>query len=338
MCKIVVIPKITKQTQKNAWSFAHAITKPMAKHDKDGFGFAALGPSGIFGARYLSPKDAWRADPSAIDAIFEPYGPLLEPIAKANAFGAPDDAITCLILHARTATNAVNLTNTHPFVNADGTTALIHNGVITNSHAYQRTSTCDSEAILTRYLDAGTPYALKNLNDALSPLQGYFACAAITQTDTGYALDVFKDNRASLYAVHVPKLSGIVFATDAAHVQAACKTLGWACGQVTVVADNVAMRHDATTGTLTDMVKLNALTQPSWQSQWDKSLGASKTAALHPVEPLASDDAPSYRDDDRRYDALYTDAYTDFKDLPDDDIDPLEVDALINRRLKVGMR
>ena len=111
-------------------------------------------------------------------------------------------------VHGRYATCEVNIKNTHPFYRNG--TALMHNGVISNHHDFDKPlSTCDSEALLTRYIDAGAKRHPKHLTEALKPIRGYFA--AIVFNDDG-TIDVWRDDRATLYMAHVKNV-GVVICT-----------------------------------------------------------------------------------------------------------------------------
>lgn len=113
-------------------------------------------------------------------------------------------------IHGRWATCDVNIQNTHPFYRNG--TALMHNGVISNHHEFDKPlSTCDSEALLTRYIDANAKTHPKHLSEALKPIRGYFA--AIVFNDDG-TIDVWRDDRAALFMAHV-KGVGVVIATTA---------------------------------------------------------------------------------------------------------------------------
>jgi hypothetical protein len=88
----------------------------------------------------------------------------------------------------------------------------MHNGVISNHHEFDKPlSTCDSEALLTRYIDAGAKRHPKFLTDALKPIRGYFAAIVFNNEGT---IDIWRDDRATLFMAHV-KGVGVVIATTA---------------------------------------------------------------------------------------------------------------------------
>lgn len=258
MCKIAVIPKITKKTVTNAWKFAIEITPYLTKHDNDGFGYMALGNQGIFGERWLHPNQAWRLRDQLSPQdrkILNQYQDALSGKSGYNSFGKSTQNITCLALHARMATCGKGLINTHPFVSNNGETVLIHNGVVQADITKYRNSTCDSETILTLYNELNITEKLNNINSLADRLQGYFACAVITRDGNNWYLDIFKDSTARLSAIWVTELDSLVFCTDLDIVKTVCRKLKWHVGTEFEVSDNVIMRHDALNGNIIECVE-----------------------------------------------------------------------------------
>jgi predicted glutamine amidotransferase len=217
----------------------------------------ALGQDGLFGERWLDTDEAFTESlPSVVDqSILSEYQGVLAPETYSNSFGKPSILASCIALHARMATSDYGLNNTHPFVFDD--TALIHNGVIRNpDQSKMLMSTCDSEVILTDYINEEVALDLSNIQNVVDQLDGYYACAVISKDNTGrWILDVFKDSRANLSAVYVPKLKTVVFATDPQHVIEACNELNWTVGRVFKFTDNTLVRHDAITGEVLNSVE-----------------------------------------------------------------------------------
>lgn len=259
MCKIAIIPKVTKSTQKNAWAFSHAITPLLTKNDRDGLGYMALGASGLFGERWLNTSKAFksRVQLSKQDmAIASRYGTSVVPAENYTSFGTLTNEITCIALHARMATTEKGLHNVHPFVNNDA--ALIHNGVINNPDVKKMlTSTCDSEVILTNYVDENVVNNIDAIDKVADNLSGYYACAVISKDTQGnWLLDVFKDDAANLFGVYVDQLKTIVFCTDADMIVRACKLLKWTWGTIFKIDEYHLMRHNARTGKLLTVYKM----------------------------------------------------------------------------------
>jgi glucosamine 6-phosphate synthetase-like amidotransferase/phosphosugar isomerase protein len=121
------------------------------------------------------------------------------------------DDLTAITLHTRLATSGKGLLNCHPFIEND--TSVIHNGVISNAFDHRiEQSTCDSESILTQYVDnkVGDDYEL--FTKASSQLDGYYACGIFSRDrDGGRILDVVKSSSAQLVASYVDELQCVVF-------------------------------------------------------------------------------------------------------------------------------
>lgn len=293
MCKLLIIPKVTKRTQTSARKFAEAITPYLSQYDQDGVGYMALGEHGLFGERWLNPEDAFEArGASKLDsAILGRYGAVLEASPTYNSFGEVSDTFTCFALHTRMATSEYGLHNTHPFVSDD--TALIHNGVIQNPAKHKmQMSTCDSEVILTDYTSHNVANRIDNIELVSQGLEGYFACAVISKdTENRWILDVFKDDRANLSAVYVPKLKTVVFVTDPQHVIDACADLNWTVGSVFKFTDNTLVRHDAVSGKVIEYV---SFTRPELiKTGYKERISSIDISAIREaLDAQNSDDAP----------------------------------------------
>lgn len=257
MCKIAIIPHIKPGLERKALKLAQAMTPGMTKIDRDGFGYMALGDSGIFGERWLDVKQAWRKKPKgdpALESALELYGDSLEIPESYNSFGNPTARIHCLALHGRLSTNSVSIQNTHPFVSDCETHGIIHNGVISNYHEFRSDmrSTCDSEAILIQVKKTALADSVESIQAVASQLQGYFAVASIARNSSGqWVLDIFRDSSAQLSAVFVRELGCFVFCTDEKIVRDACRKIGFHALQAFKVKPCTLMRHDPMTGEMT---------------------------------------------------------------------------------------
>jgi predicted glutamine amidotransferase len=203
MCKLFSIVEI--ENQKKAEKFAHLAIPSVTKTDNHGLGIMRLGENGVHVQRWLEPPTVMRRKQSK---ALRKYDKAL--LHQQNEAGIPSRNLYALAIHGRFATCARNLENVHPFVK-DGT-ALMHNGVITNAHEFERSvSTCDSEAILSQYNKHGVKADNNKLTEALDGMSGYQA--AMVFNDNGI-IDVWRDASATLFIAHVRGV-GVVIATTA---------------------------------------------------------------------------------------------------------------------------
>jgi len=271
MCKILAIAGIKSSNVTKAWKFVAAVTPYLSANDKDGVGYAAQTRNGLFGERWISPKDAFkyrkpflREDQNLLDT----FRGSLTGTSRYNSFGTPvenKDEMHAIILHARMATCGVSLDNTHPFVRDN--TALIHNGVIRNTPSLTNiTSTCDSECILNEYITQDVPNNPEAIDLVTDPLVGYYACAVLTTDDKGKQyLDLFRDDQmATLYAIYVKELQTVVFCTKPEIIRAALKDLKWKSGSTLRVEPGRMLRVDAVTGEFLSMWEFTHHSS-SWQ-------------------------------------------------------------------------
>lgn len=214
MCKLLSVIDI--RSHKAALNFVNACIPHMVERDQDGLGVMRLGERGLSIQRWLDPTNAPRR--KGLPGGLARYEQLIP--ESYNEEGTIPQCPSAWGAHARYATCEVALQNVHPFVR-DGV-ALMHNGVISNSEEFENTlSSCDSEALLTRYIEAKVPESLSNLNEALRPITGQYAC--IVFNEKGY-VDIFKDAATSLFIASVHNV-GTVFCTSDAIIREACKKL-----------------------------------------------------------------------------------------------------------------
>lgn len=138
------------------------VWQQMAISEKDGYGAAWFSPDGQIGYHKRRYPTLRSGDPL----------PFVRPTKSPEDFGVSVDIPSdggFLIIHARTATNPINLANTHPFIDVleDGRrVALIHNGVV-KSDKYSNIlqgCTCDSELLLRAYVDGGMDHVEKYID------------------------------------------------------------------------------------------------------------------------------------------------------------------------------
>jgi hypothetical protein len=219
MCKVLAMAGINTENAERALRFAFHALDPMVQNDRDGVGYAQIGPSGLAGERWVKPKDAFRVrrEYSPADApLIAALGDAIDANPVYNIFGAPVGMLSAnaFIMHSRMKTHGdVSIVNTHPFVNNH--TALIHNGVISNQSALKNyTSTCDSECIVNEYVERKVDRHPERIQDVVDKLVGYYACAVLGTDDKGVQyLDIFKSTGASLFCAQLRDLGVTVFAT-----------------------------------------------------------------------------------------------------------------------------
>jgi hypothetical protein len=300
----------------------------MSAQDNDGLGYIAADGDSISGERWLKNADAFRdrklytPDQNKLVQIFQHA--ISHTFVKYNKFGEGSmDSATSILLHTRMATCSKSMENTHPFVKGD--TALIHNGVISNSdevmRKYKRISTCDSEAILQEYLNKGVNLDPNNVQKMADELDGWYAVGIVSKDATGRQIvDVFKCGDSSLYVAFVPALETFVFCTQIGILKSTARKCGLAVTAYDTVEHGVLMRFDAVTGeriSLTDFVpepkpKVTSITAASgmFKRRYDDRLAKD-------IKIAAGDDFVNPYDDDldKRYmkDEEEYEEYQDFR-------------------------
>jgi hypothetical protein len=228
----------------------------MTKNDSDGLGYVALDDNGIFGERWLNVDTAFKSRrrytknqenlnkffKSAVSGAFENY----------TSFGKVNLSKSKTILfHTRYATNAKNMTNTHPFVIDD--TALIHNGVILNDkdimEFHENISTCDSEAILQEYIANEVSKNADDIQMVADMLDGWYACGVLTKDKDGnHIVDIFKCQNSSLYVGFVPELECFVFCTEIGILEQTAKDMRMTVAAYDEILGGKLIRMNAITG------------------------------------------------------------------------------------------
>lgn len=258
MCKNLFVLGVSKEAAKdNLWKFLIEATPFMTARDNDGLGYVATGRRGLWGERWFDTDKAWKdrtileASEEDLEVIKRLPNLLKLPEQTYNRFGAADpDGATSVLLHSRMATCDKNLTNVHPFVSNDGKTALVHNGVISNSKQIGTiNSTCDSESILKLYLDNGVSKDPNSITQVIKELQGYFACGVMGTDAEGISyVDVFKNDTAGLCVSMIKELNSLVLCTNKEILENTCKKLGFTMSRPVSIADDIMIRFNAITG------------------------------------------------------------------------------------------
>lgn len=254
ICKNLMIAGIKPAHEAAALEFMFAATPFISENDRDGLGYAAQNEKGVFGERWINPKEAfvYRTPFSKKDKeIKETFVNVLDGAPRYNKWGKVGKSFHALLLHARMATCAVDIGNTHPFVSEDGKTALIHNGIVRSYTLKNVTSTCDTELLLNSYVGNGVAKDPTAVQAMAKEIQGSYACGVLTVDAEGkQVMDIFRNNTSSLYAAYVKELDAIVYCTNIDIVRKTCRKLKWKVGSTFKFADNKIIRIEAKTGVM----------------------------------------------------------------------------------------
>ncbi len=229
MCKLFGIAGIpTPEVEELIWDLAEEITPFLARANSDGFGYAAVSGTELWGERWFNPANAW-----SLRNVTLPKGyiEVLEGKSSGyNFFGKRPKGVptTAIIMHARHATGPRNLANVHPFVKDNH--AFTHNGVITNKERLDLTGSdaCDSMGIFNAYLKGHVMYDLSRFAEALDEPIGSQACMLLGHDGEQYYLDMWRNSGSSLQLVKLKRYRedfAFVWLTDATDLGAALKVL-----------------------------------------------------------------------------------------------------------------
>lgn len=238
MCRILIMTGLDEKNKELNWQFIQEMGAKMSVGNNDGLGYTAVKPNGdMFGERWHNNYDAFDYRPNKDsprqkflekykDFINLPYSYSSNKANAYNVFGEVSQEIKAITLHTRAATSGREFANTHPFVDLEQDTSLIHNGIIQNVTKEDNIrSTCDSERILNMYLKHNVNKAPDNFQSMVDELKGYFACGIVTRDASGRrVIDVFK-SRARLFAAYVKDI-GFVITTNKDDLTSVCKELG----------------------------------------------------------------------------------------------------------------
>lgn len=278
MCKLLVAVglELTAKTDlifRNG--FMRTAAAELTRFDKDGFGYSAYSAeTGLYGERWLDVTKLWKKPeqfvvPSALLQLGDMIDMPRPPAAGYSCFGTSGKTLKSVVLHGRNSTNTISIQNTHPFVDAEATMALSHNGVITNAAKFaekDQISTCDSESILNLYKNHNVKTEPANIDCLGILLEGWYA-VAVHHADG--VVDIFKEARSNLYVAHVPELGpkALVFATTENIIEAACEAAKFAKPVCHKVNAGVLTRFDAD-GTVMESIAFD-YDEPTWGSRND---------------------------------------------------------------------
>lgn len=245
MCKIMVIPHINNETRANAIKFTEAMGKVMSKDTshQDGLGYAAIDSQGnLFAERWLQNSQAFTNRGGMYNNVSD-YSGFIK--IDYNSYGNVNlDDVSAITLHTRLATSAKGLLNCHPFIEND--TSVIHNGVIQNAFDFRiEQSTCDSESILTQYVDnnVGTDYEL--FGKVSTQLDGYYACGIFSRDSEGNRiLDIVKSSSAQLVGAYVEELKVMVFTSLESQLREGLRMCGFNTDAVYSINPSSLVRLD----------------------------------------------------------------------------------------------
>lgn len=259
MCKVLMVSGISNKIKEDdLWRFISTMGKFMSKGNSDGLGYAAVDHQGnLFGERWLDNEDAFikRNSPNA-DKRMKSFKGFLIPKTVYNSFGKIKPKFSAITLHTRYATCSKDFINTHPFVDFDHDTSLIHNGVISNHNELKRKynyknmySTCDSEVILRDYIYNGVGNNPDKISKVVNNLDGYFACGVLSRDfENRRIMDIFKCEKANLSAGFVKELNAMVFTTSIEDLEKTCKEMQWELIDTYDIKSNSLIRLDAISG------------------------------------------------------------------------------------------
>lgn len=245
MCKIMVIPHINKDTRGNAVKFIEAMARVMSKDvsHQDGLGYAGIDSKGnLFAERWLQNSQAFNNRTSMTNNVADYDGFIRIDYNKYGDVNTSD--ITAITLHTRLATTAKGLTNCHPFIEND--TSVIHNGVINNAFDFRiEQSTCDSESILTQYVDNNVGSDHELFGKVSTQLDGYYACGIFSRDADGRRiLDIVKSSSAQLVGAYVDELQVMVFTSLESHLQEGLRLCGFTAKAVYSINPSSLVRID----------------------------------------------------------------------------------------------
>lgn len=265
MCKVFMLAGITEENNSKAVALVKAMAKPMSFANKDGLGYSALDKEGnMFGERWHLNASAFTPvpvmpDTSHIDSLIAEFGEAVKydpprinsSYGEYNKFGDVDlSKMTAITLHTRMATSGKVFSNTHPFVDVEKDTSLIHNGIIRNDSDFKlKLSTCDSEAILIAYLQQEVNLDPLNVQNMADLLTGYYACGVFSRDALGNrVMDIFKANSARLSGAWIKELNTFAYSTSEYDIKEAAKEVGLTVGPIFELNDEWLIRLNYLTG------------------------------------------------------------------------------------------
>lgn len=291
MCKLLIMSGLNtkkKEDRELVWTFIAEMAQKMSVRNSDGIGYAAVDRKGnLFGEKWHNNYDFLDYRPVHGKDPLEKFKDFLDGSTKVNnymKFGNLTSEISAITLHTRYATSGKQFENTHPFVDIERDTSLIHNGVINNvTLADNIRSTCDSERILNKYLEHEVMNNPADIQNMIDDLKGYFACGILSRDRDGVRiLDVFK-SRASLYAVKIREMNTLIFTTSDTDAEEVCKEQGLTIDLKVKVKEDKHLRLNAITGEpifvngYRDTANYTTTSYPSYNEYWQRDTKTEET-------------------------------------------------------------
>ncbi len=246
MCKILTLTNTSKV--KSVEKLIRTAAELVGQTERDGFGYAMQGASGVFGERTTKPA-GFR--PSFKNKLVQL--PFCESVY--NRFGKYSKPSGAAIFHGRTSTNNINLINTHPIIKRDWT--IIHNGVVSNHGPdYEALTSNDTEHLLEYLSTSG-------ITGIEQHITGYYAVSAL---DPSGRLHIFRDSIASLYAAQITSIDSLIFATKESHIRELCKIMDWKYSVPSPVSDNTYLIFE--NGSLIHQQEFNPRGRTNYESRF----------------------------------------------------------------------
>jgi len=247
MCKIAVFTNANKLDVKTTVNRAGNI---LLKSERDGFGYAVQGVSGVYGEKCVDTSFI-----SRIDYKFEiPQSVIIQ---KYSKFGIKSKPSGPLIMHGRISTNDKGLLNCHPMIRDNH--YLIHNGVVSDDGPeYVKQTTNDSEDLLYRFIEG--------INSVEDNLTGYYAFACI---DPNGNLHIVRDSVASLYITWLDKYDTYLIGTTVDLLESIAKSIGCEIEMIEEVRKDIYMVFKGN-----ELTYINEISPRGWnynQSKYSES-------------------------------------------------------------------
>lgn len=276
MCKVLSITGINDKNREQAKSLYLEMAKVMSLDvsHQDGLGYAAIDSSGsLFGEHFLYNREAFiERDPLTDQDLkkMKEFKGFLYKENKYNSFGVLNlDNVSAITLHTRLATSVKGLPNVHPFV--EGDTSLVHNGIISNYKKFRllksKKESCDSEALLTQYIDNKVSKNITNFKKVANAVEGYYAALIFTRDKDGNrVLDVVKSNNAQLVGCFIKGTSLMVFGSMSYQLKSGCEKAGLVIDSTFEVSPSSILRINPFTNSVIDSAKFK---EKSVYDRWE---------------------------------------------------------------------
>lgn len=248
MCKVAGATKITDQNRDKVWLFMITLGDLISQYNDDGLGYAAFDKdSKIFGEKWLINNQSFRSDVTLNKYTYANFGEV-----KRNE-------ATGIIFHTRAGTTGgINIQNTHPFINdVDNiTSAIIHNGMISNHMQLQKKySTCDSEVLVHLYDQLKVSDNFQNVKQLMNSVSGWLTVLGLSLDGTGrMIMDMFSDGN-RLGSFYIPELETRVFSTQLEDIKKVAEALGMSVKDPLLVKANTGHRLDVLTGEIIESMQ-----------------------------------------------------------------------------------